>query len=72
MTDLELKINALKEMNAHVIEDIGDEDIIDYWIEFGVPDEANEEDYRFIAENWDSWIDTLRVFTNCLKMNGEM
>lgn len=72
MTDLEFKIKILKEMNAHVLETIGDDDITDYWLTYGVPDDPSEDDYQFIAENWDSWVDVLKAFTNCLKMNGEM
>jgi hypothetical protein len=72
MTDLECKIKILKEMNAHVIKDIGDDDITDYWLTYGVPDDPSEDDYQFIAENWDCWVDTLKAFTRCLVMNGEM
>jgi hypothetical protein len=72
MSDLEFKIKILKEMNNHIIEEIGDDEITDYWLTYGVPDEASEDDYEFIAENWDSWTDTLKAFTRCLVMNGEM
>lgn len=72
MTSLEFKINTLKEMNTHVIKDIGDEDIIDYWFTYGVPDDANEDDYRSIVKDWDNWVDILEAFVQCLKMNGEI
>ena len=72
MSDLELKIKILKEMNNHIIEEIGDDEITDYWLTYGVPDEASEDDYQFIAENWDCWSDTLKTFTRCLIMNNEM
>lgn len=72
MADVEFKINALKEMNTYVIEKIGDEDIIDYWLTYGVPDNADEDDYLFIVDDWDNWIDVLKVFVHCLKRNGEM
>lgn len=72
MTDLEVKINTLKEINTYVLETIGDDDITDYWLTYGIPDDPNEDDYRFIAEDWDCWSDTLRAFRRCLIMNGEM
>ena len=72
MSDLEFKINALKEMDKHIIEDIGDDDITDYWLTYGVPDDASEDTLRFIAESWDCWLDVLKAFVTCLKMNDEM
>ena len=72
MTDLEFKIRILKEMNNHIIEEIGDDEITDYWLTYGVPDEATEDDSEFIAKNHDSWVDVIKAFVVCLEINNEM
>ena len=43
MEDIILKMNLLGGMNAYV-ENLGDDDATDYWLTFGIPDGATEED----------------------------
>lgn len=59
------RVKLLKEMNDYIINVIGDEDVYDYWFSVGIPDEATEEDYEFIAENDGEWLDTVKVFAKC-------
>lgn len=58
---IKTRIALLKQMNKYII-DLGDEEIWLHWISVGVPDEPSENDYEFIAENEDEWIDTCKVF----------
>lgn len=51
----------LKQMNQYII-DLGDEEIWIDWIMVGVPDEPCEEDYQFIAENDNEWVDICKLF----------
>ena len=46
--DVKARLDHLNELNAHEFE--SDEAYV-YWIENGIPDEASEDDIRFIAEN---------------------
>jgi hypothetical protein len=50
-----------EEMNTYIIE-MGDEDIWITWITYGIPDEPNEEDFIFFAENDDQWNDLCKLF----------
>lgn len=58
MTALEekvLKMNILGGMDSYVRNVVGDEDLIDEWNMYGVPDEASEDDLAFIATNETEW-----------------
>ena len=48
--ELILKMNMLGGMDTYMREVIGDEDLIDEWNMYGVPDEADEDDLRACAE----------------------
>ena len=55
------RINILKQMNQYII-NIGDEEIWMDWIAVGVPDEATEDDYLFMAEDDKIWRETCEIF----------
>lgn len=59
--------HLLKEMDVY-IKKLGDEDIWLQWIEEGVPDEATEEDYNFIAGNDATWRETCELFGNLIRI----
>ena len=60
------RIELLKQMNQYII-DLSDEEVWLEWITEGVPDEASEDDYDFIASNEDEWLDTVKIFANLTK-----
>ena len=60
------RIKLLKQMNQYII-DLGDEEVWLEWITEGVPDEASEDDYDYIASNEDEWLDTVKIFANLTK-----
>ena len=61
-----LRIGFLKDMHNYII-DMGDEDIYEIWIEEGVPDEPNDEDFEFIASNDDDWREVCELFGKLVK-----
>lgn len=52
----------LKQMNSYILDKIGDDECTAYWLSDGIPDEPDESDYRFIAENDDQWYNVCTVF----------
>jgi len=57
----EQRIELLKGMNQYII-DLGDEEVYDTWFAVGVPDEATDDDYDFIAGDLEEWIDICKLF----------
>lgn len=50
-----------EEMNTYIIE-MGDESVWMAWIAGGIPDEPDEEDFVFVAENDDQWNNLCKLF----------
>ena len=50
-----LRMNLLGGMNYYIIEHIQDEEELERWITYGVPDQATEEDLETIAEDDELW-----------------
>ena len=57
----EQRIELLKGMNQYII-DLGDEEAWYDWIGVGVPDEATEDDYEFIADDIEAWVGVCQLF----------
>ena len=68
---IKTKITLLKQMDYYIINEIGDEECTDTWLEYGVPDEATEEDYREIAENESQWSSICTIFGDLIRQYGE-
>ena len=66
---IKLRVKILKEMNEYVFNEIGDEDIIDYWLLYGMPDDSEDDDFLMVAEDEASWVNVVKAFAHCLKMN---
>ena len=67
MTELTLlKMSLLGDMDSYIRE-LGDEDIWEVWIAYGVPDGATEDDLQFIAEDDKLWRDTCGLFGQLTK-----
>ena len=63
----EQRIELLKGMNQYII-DLGDEEAYEPWFTLGVPDEATDYDYEFIAENEGSWREICELFGNLIRI----
>ena len=57
----EQRIQLLKGMNQYII-NLGDEEVYDPWFSCGVPDEATDDDYEFIADNIEEWVYVCQLF----------
>jgi len=68
---IQLRMNMLGGMNAYVLEQIGDENIINYWQQEAVPDCADENDLMDIAEDDELWTHVCFVFGFCAKAEVE-
>lgn len=64
--EMVLRMNILGGMNAFV-GDLGDEDILENWITYGVPDEATEEDLQMIAEDDECFADVCECFAKIVR-----
>lgn len=62
-----LKANILGGMNEYIHE-VGDEDILDDWYAYGVPDGCDEDMLMEIAEDDKSFTDISKEFTALLKV----
>lgn len=62
----QLRMNIMGGMNAYVHE-LGDEDLLDYWFTYGLPDEVTEEMLAEFAEDDDIWIDVVHAFAKILR-----
>ena len=69
MEDIILKMNLLGGMNAYV-ENLGDDDATDYWLTFGIPDGATEEDLEEFAKDNDTWVQMCCVFGKLVERWG--
>lgn len=68
MTDnLILKMNILGGMDSYIREVIGNDDITDRWLEYGLPDECDEDTLREIAEDEDSFINICNYWNNLIR-----
>lgn len=65
----QLRMNIMGGMNAYVLETIDDEDILDYWWTYGLPDEVTEEMLADYAEDDDLWLDVVHAFAKVLRMD---
>lgn len=62
----EQRIELLKGMNQYII-DLGDEELYAEWFSLGVPDEATEDDYEFIANEIEEWVYICQLFGRLIR-----
>ena len=60
-----LRVNFLKQFDKYVRDDIGDENITDYWLQYGIPDGSDDEDLLEIAKDEEQWVDMVNAFRIC-------
>lgn len=62
------KVEELRRMDSFVRDDIGDEDIIDYWLTYGLPDDYDDDDLVSIAEDDEQYNDIVNAFDTCVEL----
>jgi hypothetical protein len=68
---VECRISLLKQMNEYICDAIGDEEIWETWIAVGVPDEARDGDYIYIANDDYLWKSVCEVFGHLISVYTE-
>ena len=58
---IKLRIEQLKAMDDFM-KSVNDEDLLESWLVYGVPDEASKEDYEYIASDDE-------LYSDCVKLN---
>lgn len=64
------KIEFLKQFDYYIRNIIGDDDITDKQLMFGLPDGYDEADLKDIALDDKLWLDCVNYFSNCCKAAG--
>lgn len=64
---VENNIELLKAMDV-VVRYLNDEEAIEPWLMYGVPDEADDDDYEYIASNDELMNDTCACFGRIIRM----
>lgn len=64
---IELRKNFLKQFDNYIINEIGDEEIIEVWLMCGLPDKYTEEDLDFIANDDVEWHNVVDLFSRICK-----
>ena len=67
---IELRKDFLKQFDNYIINEIGDEELIDQWLMGGLPDGYTDEDLDFIANDDDEWNDVVDLFSRICKQAG--
>ena len=61
-----LRANLLGGMDSYIREVVGDEDILEYWLEEGIPDNCAQCELMEIAEDDSEFRRIVVVFNKCL------
>ena len=72
MTLVEMRIDFINQFDYYIRNEIGDEEITEIWLALGLPDGADADEIREIAEDEESWLDMVNAFAKCCKMAGVM
>lgn len=65
-TTIDLRVIQLKAMDDFM-QSVNNEELIDEWLTYGVPDEASEDDYYSIAEDDELYNDCVKIFKRTVK-----
>ena len=62
MTITELRAKLMREMDNYIRENVDDEDLFMYWLQDGVPDEADDGMLLEIATIENCWLNVINAF----------
>jgi hypothetical protein len=62
MTLVEARMECLKSMDSYIRDEIIFSEDFDLWLSEGIPDEANEDNYRYIAEHDKEFTNVCKLF----------
>lgn len=70
MSITELRAKLMREMDTYIRENVDDEDLFMYWLQDGVPDEADDEMLLELAEIESCWMNVINAFAFISKQIG--
>lgn len=65
-TTIDLRVIQLKAMDDFM-HSVNNEELIEEWLTYGVPDEASKDDYYSIAEDDEFYDDCVNIFKRTVK-----
>lgn len=74
MTQNEIKVlraNIVCGMDTYIREVIGDDDITDYWLTYGMPDGSDEDSVMYDMEDNETFEWWVAAFKHCLYIDRE-
>lgn len=71
MSITELRAKIMREMDNYMRANVDDEDLFMYWLESGVPDEADDEMLLELAEIESCWMNVISAFAFISKQIAE-
>ena len=71
MSITELRAKIMREMDNYIRDNVGDEDLFMYWLQEGVPDEADDEMLLELAEIESCWMNVINAFAFISKQIAE-
>ena len=67
------RVKILKSMDTYIRNNIDDEDVFDWWLAYGVPDDADDDMLYDIAAIDNCWLCVVKCFAEIIKIeNGEV
>ena len=63
------RMNLLKDMDKMVRKTASTYTVLDMWLMCGVPDGADDIDYKEIAEDDELWLDCVNTFAKVMKLS---
>lgn len=71
MSITELRAKIMREMDNYIRENVDDEDLFMYWLQEGVPDEADDAMLLELAEIESCWMNVINAFACISKQIAE-
>ncbi len=71
MSITELRAKIMREMDNYIRANVDDEDLFMYWLQDGVPDEADDEMLLELAEIESCWMNIINAFAYISKQIAE-
>lgn len=65
---VECRVEFLEQLDFYIRDVIGDDNITDYWLTYGLPDGYTNEDLTEIATDDNAWLEMITAFQTCCKM----
>lgn len=72
MNTTEMRMGFIVQFDEYIRNEIGDENILNMWLMGGLPDGADENEIREIAQDDELWLDMVSCFSRCCRSAGKI